>query len=167
MNIYYKLNSNIQFKIDRKIEKNVKLYVVQKLLPEIVNYRKQFFLENFKTSVSNSKSFKTDLYYFLNIPRARWGVYGIKTKFVNFMNELLPYKNHDTNSATDSYNNLYINHYRTVEKRHHFIDLCVSKLSMNDLESFFIYKTKIWYYYDFIKVNKLSIHNVIENFKFI
>lgn len=165
MNIYNKFNLNIQYKIDKKVQNNIKLYVTEKLLPEIINYRKQIFLNNFKVNPSKTKSFKTDLYYFLNIPRACWGAYGIKQKFISFVDKLIPYRNHDINTATDSYNNLYIQFYKTVNKRNQFIDLCISKLSMNDVESFFLYTTKVWYYYDFIKVNKLPIHNVINNFK--
>lgn len=165
MNIYNNFNLNIQYKIDRKIQNNIKLYVEEKLLPEIINYRKQIFLNNFKVNSAVGKSFKTDLYYFLNIPRACWGSYGIKEKFVSFVDKLIPYRNNNINTATDSYNNLYIQFYKTENKRHEFIDLCISKLSMNDVESFFLYTTKVWYYYDFIKVNKLPIHNVINNFK--
>lgn len=164
MNIYNKFNSNIQYKIDKKVKNNIKIYVIENLLPEIINYRKQFFLNNFKVNPSKTKSFKTDLYYFLNIPRARWGVYGIKQKFVNFMDKLIPFRKHDINSATESYNNLYTQFYKTIEKRNNFINLCLSKLSIDEVESFFVYTTKVWYYYDFMKVNKLSIHNVINKF---
>ena len=92
MNIYNNFNLNIQYKVDEKIKKNIKIYVRDKLLPEIVNYRKSFFIRSFKVDAWKSKSFKTDLYYFLNIPRANWGKYGIKQKFVDFMDKLMPYK---------------------------------------------------------------------------
>ena len=62
--LYNNFTINLQDKITNKIKKNIKIYVIENILPQIINYRKKYFR---KFILHDPTFFRIDLYYFLNL----------------------------------------------------------------------------------------------------
>tara|TARA_Y100000741_G_scaffold364851_1_gene357341 strand:- start:2783 stop:3313 length:531 start_codon:yes stop_codon:yes gene_type:complete len=154
--LYTDLTKNLQDKIKDKIKKNIKIYVTKNILPHIINYRKKYFREFI---LFDPTYFRIDLYYFLNLDFYKYKqnehqeAFNIKTKFIDFLYNLLPETviiNH--NQITDLYNE----YYKQIEISN-FINKCIDILSVSDLEIYYIYLIIPGKFDYYLNVNTLPI----------
>lgn len=154
--LYNNFTINLQDNITNKIKKNIKIYVIENILPQIINYRKKYFR---KFILRDPTFFRIDLYYFLNLDFYKYKqkgypeAFNIKTKFIDFLYNLLPETTIiNNNQVTDLYNNYY-----NLIQINKFINKSIDILSVSDLEIYYIYLIMPGKFDYYLNVNTLPI----------
>ena len=154
--LYNNFTINLQDKITNKIKKNIKIYVIENILPQIINYRKKYFR---KFILQDPTFFRIDLYYFLNLDfyeykqKGHREEFSIKTKFIDFLYNLLPETVIiNNNQVTELYNE----YYKQIEISD-FINKSIDILSVSDLEIYYIYLIMPGKFDYYLNVNTLPI----------
>jgi len=151
--LYINSTKNLQHKITDKLKKNIKIYVIQNILPKIINYRKKYFRNYI---LNDTTYFKIDLYYFLNLNFYEYNKlhpHSIKNKCIDFIYNLLP---ETTIINDDKFTELYNNYYNKIGV-YHFVNECIDILTVSDLEIYYIYLIKPDNFEFYLNVNILPI----------
>ena len=119
------------------------------ILIQLIFFKKH----KYKNIYKDSPFFTLNLYYYLNMPITSRHSLDVKDKFINFIKRLVPrQKLYNKFSAEFVYRNL-----NNILYKNTFINNCIDILTLEEIETFYIYDKKPHMYYSFLKINFLNI----------